>query len=85
MITNRIEQNWIRPASAGSGLDCMVRVAQIPSGEVISATVDVARCNGDDAVIRSIEAAVLKSSPLPRPPVPALFERNLNIEFVPDD
>jgi colicin import membrane protein len=83
MITNRIEQNWLRPATARSGLDCVVNVTQIPSGEVVN--VAVAECNGDDAVVRSIEAAVLRASPLPLPPVPALFERNLNIHFVPDD
>jgi colicin import membrane protein len=47
--------------------------------------VTVGECNGDDAVVRSIEAAVLKASPLPLPPVLALFQRNLKFEFVPDD
>lgn len=83
LITNRIEQNWIRPPGAQSGLDCLVKVTQIPSGEVVNVT--VGQCNGDEAVVRSIEAAVLKASPLPLPPVQALFERNLNIRFVPDD
>lgn len=82
LIVNRIEQNWIRPASAQPGLECEVRVIQIPSGDIVD--VRVGRCNGDDAVIRSIEAAVLRSSPLPRPPVPALFERSLNVVFAPD-
>ena len=82
LIVNRIEQNWIRPASAQPGLECEVRVIQIPSGDIVDAR--VGRCNGDDAVIRSIEAAVLRSSPLPRPPVPSLFERTLNVVFAPD-
>jgi colicin import membrane protein len=82
LIVNRIEQNWIRPASAQPGLECEVRVIQIPSGDIVDAR--VGRCNGDDAVIRSIEAAVLKSSPLPRPPLPSLFERTLNVVFTPD-
>ena len=82
LIVNRIEQNWIRPATAQPGLECEVRVMQIPSGEIVDVRVD--RCNGDDAVIRSIEAAVLRSSPLPRPPVPSLFERTLNVVFAPD-
>ncbi len=82
LIVNRIEQNWIRPATAQPGLECEVRVMQIPSGDIVDVRVD--RCNGDDAVIRSIEAAVLRSSPLPRPPVPSLFERTLNVVFAPD-
>lgn len=83
MISSHIERNWNRPPSAQPGIDCTVQVAQIPSGEVISAR--VVRCNGDDAVVRSIEAAVLRASPLPLPRNPALFQRNLNIHFVPDD
>jgi colicin import membrane protein len=82
LIANRIEQNWIRPASAKPGLECVVKVAQIPSGDVVD--VQVGRCNGDEAVVRSIEAAVLKASPLPKPPTPALFERNLVVLFRPD-
>ncbi|MFL2538953.1 MAG: TonB C-terminal domain-containing protein [Candidatus Rariloculaceae bacterium] len=81
LIENRIQQNWIPPASAIAGLECIVNVTQIPSGDVVD--VQVGRCTGDDAVVRSIEAAVLRSSPLPRPPVPSLFERNLEVVFNP--
>ncbi len=82
LIENRIQQNWIPPASARVGLECIVNVTQIPSGDVVD--VRVSRCNGDDAVVRSIEAAVLRSSPLPKPPIPALFERNLEVVFNPE-
>lgn len=81
MITNKIERSWVPPLSAKAGLDCMVNVAQIPSGDVID--VRVASCNGDEAVVRSIEAAVRKASPLPKPSDPSLFERNLNVRFQP--
>ncbi len=83
MIQARIQRNWIRPASARSGLKCTVRVTQIPGGEVVGATLGT--CNGDEAVRQSIVSAVLRSSPLPAPPDPSLFERNLVIEFVPED
>lgn len=82
LIEQRIERNWIRPASAGAGLECVVKVSQIPSGDVVS--VRIGRCNGDEAVIRSIEAAVLRASPLPKPPTPRLFDRNLEVIFRPD-
>jgi colicin import membrane protein len=45
--------------------------------------VQVGRCNGDEAVRQSIEAAVYRASPLPEPPDPALFERNLVVKFAP--
>jgi len=83
LIENRIERAWIRPASASAGLRCEVAVTQIPSGDVID--VQVRTCNGDDAVVRSIEAAVLRASPLPQPPTPALFNRNLIVNFQPDE
>lgn len=81
-ITQAIERNWVRPASAVPGLECVVLVRQIPGGEVIGATIE--RCNGDDAVRRSIEAAVYKASPLPQPSNPMLFDRNLRIIFKPE-
>ena len=58
-----------------------MRVAQTPSGTVLSVQID--RCNGDAAVKQSIEAAVMRSSPLPPPPDPRLFERNLVLIFKP--
>ena len=81
LIHNRIQQNWIAPGSSYVGLECVVNVTQIPSGDVVD--VRVGRCNGDEAVVRSIEAAVLRSSPLPRPPISSLFERNLEVVFNP--
>jgi colicin import membrane protein len=81
-IQDKIERNWTRPLSAKPGLDCIVSVVQLPTGDVIEARVTA--CNGDDAVVRSIEAAVKLASPLPRPPNPNLFERNLNVRFKPE-
>jgi colicin import membrane protein len=81
-IQQRIQQAWIRPASAMPGLKCVVEVRQIPGGQVVG--VSITSCNGDAAVQRSIEAAVYKASPLPEPDNPALFDRNLRITFEPE-
>lgn len=83
VIRQKVERNWLKPASARSGIECVVQVRQIPGGEVVE--VRVTRCNGDAAVVRSIEAAVLRSSPLPPPPDPALFERSLEFVFIPEE
>lgn len=83
LIKQKVERNWNRPASAGSDLRCEVTVRQIPGGDVVS--VQIGQCNGDDAVVRSIEAAVRRASPLPEPPDPSLFERTLRFIFAPDD
>jgi len=75
LIRQKIERNWSAPASAGAELKCSVRVRQVPGGEVIGVT--ILTCNGDDAVKRSVEAAIYRSSPLPEPSDPNLFDRNI--------
>jgi len=82
-IQARIQRAWIRPPSARTGLDCTVAVTQVPGGEVVA--VRVLSCNGDETVRQSIEAAVYRASPLPPPPDPSLFERNLEVRFKPND
>ena len=80
-LQQKIERNWIQPASAPPGLSCTVLVGQLPGGKVVSAVIE--SCNGDEAVRRSVEAAVYKASPLPEPEDPSLFERNLRFIFEP--
>ncbi len=82
-ITAKIERAWIRPPSATAGLQCEVRVTQVPGGVVTA--VKVERCNGDETVRQSIEAAVYRASPLPQPSEAALFERNLVVTFRPSN
>ncbi|TDJ47954.1 MAG: cell envelope integrity protein TolA [Gammaproteobacteria bacterium] len=82
LIRNRVERNWVRPAGAKVGIECVVHVTQIPGGDVVSAR--IGRCNGDASVRRSIIAAVAKSSPLPPPPDPSLFDRTLRFTFKPE-
>jgi colicin import membrane protein len=83
LIRAKIQRAWIRPPTARAGLSCVVYVTQVPGGEVTS--VRVGECNGDDIVRQSIEAAVYRASPLPPPPDEALFERNLQLVFKPDE
>jgi colicin import membrane protein len=81
-IAARIQRAWLRPPSARSGIECVLHVTQVPGGAVTN--VQIGSCNGDQAVRESIEAAAYRASPLPPPPDPALFERNLEITFKPD-
>ena len=81
-IQQKIRQNWVQPASAQPGIECIALVRQLPGGEVTGVVID--RCNGDAAVQRSIEAAIFKASPLPQPQNPALFDRNLRITVKPE-
>jgi TonB C terminal len=79
----RIERAWNRPPTARTGLKCTVFVSQVPGGTVTA--VRLGDCNGDAAVRDSITNAVYRASPLPAPPDPSLFERNLQLVFSPDD
>ena len=82
MIQAKITHNWLRPPTARAGIDCVLNVTQVPGGEVTQ--VSIGACNGDQAVRDSIEAAVYRASPLPPPPDPSMFDRNLEIRFKPD-
>jgi colicin import membrane protein len=81
-IAAKITRAWLRPPTARPGIECMLYVTQVPGGEVTKVT--IGECNGDQAVRESIEAAVYRASPLPPPPDPTLFDRNLRINFKPD-
>ncbi len=82
-IQQRIRQSWSVPASARADTRCTVRVRQLRNGEVVGVTI-VSCDNADDAVRRSVVAAIEKSSPLPEPRNPDLFESNLTINLTPE-
>lgn len=83
LIQQRVIRNWNKPASARPGTQCDVKVTQAPGGTVLS--VEINRCNGDEAVRQSIEDAVNKSSPLPPPPDARLFQRTIVFVFKPSE
>mgnify|MGYP000461717704 CR=1 FL=1 len=74
-----VTDNWLRPPTARAGLNCTVRVVQIPGGEIISSSL-VGRCNGDEATRRSILAAVERTGVLPYRGFEDVFSRE--IEFI---
>ncbi len=80
-ITDKVERNWLKPPSVRAGLSCRVLVKQIPGGEVVD--VQVSQCTGDESFRRSVEIAVKKSSPLPTPKDPRLFDREIIFNFNP--
>jgi colicin import membrane protein len=81
-ITEKIRLAWVRPLSAKAGLVCVVHVTQSPDGVVQKA--EVKSCNGDEGVRQSIQDAAFAASPLPPPPDPSLFQRDLNVTFRPN-
>ncbi|MBM4218522.1 MAG: cell envelope integrity protein TolA [Gammaproteobacteria bacterium] len=80
-IQAHVEQRWYEPPGVAQGLSCTIYVTQIPGGEVVG--MRFGSCNGGAAVRQSIETAVRNASPLPAPPQPALFEREVELVFTP--
>ncbi len=83
-LSQAISRNWVPPASTPIGLECVVDVRLLSNGTV--ASVNVGRCNvsNDEAIRRSIRAAVELASPLPTPDNPRIFQRDLRITFKPE-
>lgn len=79
----KIKRNWIPPAGSERIPECWVRVLQGPGGIILDVTFGT--CKGSTASYRaSIENAVYKAEPLPKPGDPSLFERELNFNFRPE-
>ena len=81
---NAILRQWTRPESVKLGQECQVSIRQIPGGEVVS--VEISRsCPYDEQGRRSVEAAILKASPLPYAGFEAVFVRNPVLKFRAED
>ncbi len=81
-IAQKVERNWQRPAGSEKMPECEVNVLQGPGGIILD--VSFGACGGSTATYRaSIENAVYKAEPLPKPEDPALFDRDIKFTFRP--
>ena len=80
-IKQAVEHNWLRPATNIEGFSCDVIIRQTMTGDVID--VQLKSCTNDNALQRSVERAVRKASPLPLPPNPDVFDREIQFTFKP--
>lgn len=80
-LRGKIRGNIIKPPSLTGNPTAVFRVTQLPSGEVLS--VRMIRASGNPAYDRAVEAAILKSSPLPLPSDRSLYQRELELTFCP--
>lgn len=78
-VYNKVYSNWIRTSYSKRGWECKVHVTQSNRGEVKS--VKIVRCQGDNAFQESVKKAIFKSSPLPLPKHPSLFNSTIEITF----
>jgi colicin import membrane protein len=82
-IRGKIRGNIILPRDIAGNPEAVFDVALLPTGEVLS--VKQRRSSGHAAYDEAVYRAILKSSPLPKPDNPALFERQLELRFRPLD
>ena len=87
-IARRIEDNWNRPPSARTGMQCELLIQLVPNGQVVN--VDLAKGSGNAAFDRSAVQAVKKVAQFPEikdMPI-EVFERHyrrLRLVFNPQD
>ncbi len=77
-IAMKVRRNWLRPSGTTDDFQCTVLVHQMPTGDVLDVLIE--KSCGSPVLDRSVENAVRKSSPLPPPPVPEVWDRE--IEFI---
>ena len=83
-LQQAIARQWTRPESVPLGQRCRLTIHQIPGGEVTSVDISPG-CPYDALGRRSVEAAVLKASPLPYAGFESVFSRILELNFVAED
>ena len=82
-VRSKIRGNIVLPPDLRGNPEALFLVTQLPTGEVLQARLVISSGHAgyDEAVLR----AILKSSPLPKPDSPGLFERELKLTFRPKD
>ncbi len=83
-LQSAILYQWTRPETMPLGVKCRVHIVQLPGGQVISAKIQNP-CPYDEIGRRSVEAAVLRASPLPYTGFESVFKRELSLNFIPQD
>jgi len=82
-IRAKIRGNIRLPGDMSGNPEAIFDVTQLPTGEVIS--IRLRKSSGHKGYDDAVERAILKSSPLPKPDQPNLFERQLELRFRPQD
>ena len=82
-IRAKIRGNIILPRDLAGNPEAVFDVALLPTGEVL--TVRQRKSSGHPGYDEAVHRAILKSSPLPKPENPSLFDRQLELHFRPQD
>ena len=81
MLRTKIKGNVALPPNIQGNPEAIFIVDQLPTGEVLA--IKLKRSSGNLGLDQAIERAIRKSSDLPKPDDPALFQRSLEIKYKP--
>jgi colicin import membrane protein len=82
-IQAKVKGNVIVPSELVGNPEAIFEVVQLPTGEIIEAT--LRKSSGNRAYDDAVQRAIIKSSPLPKPDRPEIFQRVLTLKFRPQD
>ena len=82
-IQAKVKGNVTLPPDLPGNPEAIFDVVQLPTGEIIDAA--LRKSSGVRAYDEAVQRAIQKSSPLPRPDRPELFQRTLTLKFRPQD
>jgi colicin import membrane protein len=82
-IQAKIKGNVVVPPEIAGNPEAIFDVVQLPTGEIIDA--QIRKSSGNRAYDDAVQRAIIKSSPLPRPDLPDMFQRSLSLRFRPLD
>jgi len=80
MLIQTISSNWVVPDDVDKNSSCILLVEVAPGGVVLD--VKIIQASNNPILDRSAKAAVLKSSPLPVPEEPILFDSFRSIKLI---
>ncbi|MFT4861289.1 MAG: colicin import membrane protein [Pseudohongiellaceae bacterium] len=88
LIQQLVQENWSRPPSARNGMQTVLRITMLPTGEVTDVT--IIQSSNDPAFDRAAESAVFRAAPfreLQSLPIKLFNEnfRSLALTFKPED
>ena len=82
-IQAKVKGNVLVPPDISGNPEAIFDVVQLPTGEIIDT--QLRKSSGVRAYDEAVQRAIIKSSPLPRPETPELFQRSLTLRFHPLD
>ncbi|BBN59357.1 cell envelope integrity protein TolA [Hydrogenovibrio marinus] len=82
-IASNVRQKWRTAARISDKAECVISITQTPNGMVSSVKVDHCNQFANAQFRKDAESAVLRSQPLPQPPVKEVFDRNIQFKFKP--